>query len=457
MSVVSDRRRLLGGSIGNLAEIFDYSVYALSAPALAVHFFPADHPTAALLGTFAVYAVAFFVRPLGGVLFGYLGDRVGRLSVLTATVLLMGAGTMLTGLLPTFDSIGVAATILLVFCRLLQGLSMGGETTGGWSYIAESAPEGKRGRWIGVAGCFAYVPNAAAALFIFGVQLGFGQEVYLEWGWRVPFLVGGLIAAVGFWLRYTLDDSEEFKDVAREREEAASVDTDGPAIQWRETLSARKSMVLVILTQVPQAVGAYLIQGYMFTYLVKVAGVDSTTALLSNAVGILVIGLGMLVFGRVGDRIGRKPLLFAGAIWLIVTAWPAFALAGSGTVAGAYFGQLLISVGVSVFASAYFVMSVELFPTAVRCRSHGISYNLAVAIFGGTTPLIATLLVNGTGSPLAPAWYAMILMTVLGLVGIIMTPETRGLSLRHSVGGHPSIPATVGTRTASETTAGPAV
>jgi MHS family proline/betaine transporter-like MFS transporter len=423
---VSQRRMLAGGCVGQFVELFDFSVYALAAPVLSVHFFPKSNPTAALLGTFAVYALAFFARPLGGIVFGFLGDRIGRLRVLMLTVLLMGAGTAMTGLLPSYASIGIAAPILLVLCRLAQGLSMGGETSGAYSFIVESAPEGERGKWIGMTLAFVYLPTTLAALFIFAVHALVGESAYNDWGWRIAFVAGGVIAVVGFWIRRALEDPEEYKEAAAEQ--------GGIREQVRAMMGARKSMLRVILINVPMTIGAYMLTGYMFTFVTKVGGVAERTALLANAVAVLFIAALTPLLGALSDRVGRKPLLWSGAAWLTVAAYPAFMLAASGSVIGAFVGQILLAIGIAIFASAYFVTSVEVFPTAVRCSSHGLATNLEIAIFGGTAPLISAALVNGFGTQ-APAYYMMLLIVTLGVWGILITPETRGVSLRTSVDG----------------------
>jgi MHS family proline/betaine transporter-like MFS transporter len=365
-----------------------------------------------MLGTFAVYALAFFARPLGGVIFGFLGDRIGRLRVLMLTVLLMGGGTGLTGLLPSYAAVGIAAPVLLVLCRLAQGLSMGGESSGGYSFIVESAPEGKRGRWIGIAVAFIYLPTTFAAISILGVHSVVGERAYSEWGWRIAFIVGGVIAVVGFWIRRTLEDPDEYKQ---------AVANAGTASQsLREMLNARRSMLRVILLNVPMTLGGYMLVGYMYTFVATIGGVGEQTALLSNAVALLFLAALLPFFGGLTDRVGRKPLLYAGAAWLTITAYPAFTIAGSGTVFGAYAGQILLAFGVALFASAYFVTAVEVFPTAVRCSSHGLSTNLSVAIFGGTAPLVAAALVDSVGTT-APAFYMMLLIITLGVIGIRMT------------------------------------
>jgi MFS transporter, MHS family, proline/betaine transporter len=428
VSTVSDRRMLLGGCVGSFVELFDFSVYALAAPILAVHYFPKDNPTTALIGIFAVYALAFFARPLGGILFGFLGDRIGRLKVLVLTVLLMGVGTAVTGLLPSYEAIGIAAPLLLVVCRLIQGLSMGGETSGGYSFIVEAAPTHRRGLWIGCALICVYLATSTAAIFMLGVNALVGAEAYADWGWRLAFIFGGILAAVSIWIRRALEDPDEFKEAVSDQG------------SLRETIrgiaGAKKSMLRVFLLNVPMNLGAYMLTGYMFTFVSKVGGLERNEALLSNAVAVLFIAVLAPILGSFGDRIGRKPLLWTGAALMTLFAYPAFFLAGSGSLAGAYAGQILLAIAVAFYASGYFVTTVEVFPTAVRMSSHGLSTNASIALFGGTAPLIAAALVNTFGST-APAYYMIALIVTLGVIGITMTPETHKVNLRTSIDGEP--------------------
>ncbi|GAA3573631.1 MFS transporter [Amycolatopsis ultiminotia] len=421
MSAVTPRRRLVGGFVGTFVEWYDFLVYGLSAPILAVYFFPGSSPVAALLGTFAVYAVSFLVRPLGGLVFGAMGDRRGRIRVLAVTVLLMGASTMVIGLLPTYQSIGIGAPALLLLCRIAQGFSAGGETSGGLSYILESAPTDRRARWIGVAVAMSWLPSVLASLLILGLRGGLGNAAYLDWAWRVPFLLGGLFALIGLWLRSTLDDPEEYVEATREQRAAHPV---------RQALrSDRRAIVTVTLLVAVQAVGAYLLLSYFYTYLTTVAQLSVTAALLTNAAAIVVMALLMLPFGWIADRFGRKPVMFAGVGWLLLGVWPAFALAGTGGIVGALTGQLVLAVGVALFASGGFVTMVELFSTAVRVTGHSIGYNVGYAVFGGTAPLVAAALISATGSSSAPACYVMAI-AVVGLIVVFRTPETRGARLR---------------------------
>lgn len=422
------RSRLLGGAVGTFVEWYDFLIYGLSAPVLAAHFFPDADPAAALLGTFAIYAVAFFVRPLGGVFFGFLGDRHGRINILAMTVLMMGAATLLTGLLPTFDSIGIWAAVLLLVCRIAQGFSAGGETSGGLSYVLESAPPDRRGRWIGYCTASSYLPVAVGAVLILGLRLVMGDDVYNDWAWRIPFVLGGVLAVVGLWIRRRLEDPDEFVEAV---ETAVVEDKKNPL---RESFRGAqlKPIFLVMFLVAVQAVGAYLITSYLYSYLTETIQMNATSALFTNAAAVLTIAVLLPVFGMVADRIGRKKLMFSGSALFVVLTYPAFVLTSNGTIIGALTGQMILAVGVAMFASGGFVTMLEMFQTSNRFTGHAVSYNLGYAIFGGTTPLLAAFLVETTGSFMAPAFY-MIGIAVLGLIVVKFTPETRDAVLRNGM------------------------
>lgn len=426
MSHTNARRRLMGGVVGTFVEWYDFLIYGLSAPILALHFFPTSNPTAALLGTFAIYAIAFFIRPLGGVFFGYLGDRRGRINILATTILLMGTATVLTGLLPTYASIGIAAPVLLLLCRLAQGFSAGGETSGGLSYVLESAPDDRRARWVAIGVASSFLPVVLGALFILGLRTGLGEQAYTDWAWRLPFVLGGVLAVVGLWLRSRLDDPEEFTEAVAEKPVRNPIRA--------AARTSYRALVTVVLLVAVQAVGAYLLNGYMYTYLVNIVKLDSTSALISNSCSVMTIVILLPLFGALADKVGRRPLMMIGAVWLLVMAYPALMLAGSATLGGALAGQLLIAFGVSLFAAGGFVTMLELFPTSFRFTGHAIAYSLGYAIFGGTTPLIAASLVSGTGSNMAPAFYVMGI-SLLGIAVVAMTAETRDVRLRDATVG----------------------
>jgi len=423
----SSRRALLAASIGNFCEIYDFAVFGFSVPVLSAQFFPGTDRTAALLSTFAVYAVAFFARPVGGLWFGFIADRVGRVRVMALTVWLMALGTASIGLLPTYQHVGIAAPVLLVVCRMAQGIALGGETTGSTSYVLESAPVARRGQWIGTTLTFSHLPNSLVAVLLVLLRLYAGSEAYADWVWRIPFVTGGLIGIVGYWLRRSLDDSEEFKQAVRTaRHKNPLRDLVGQG--WR-------GMLNVAMIQPIQTVGSYLLLGFMYTFIVNITKVDPTLALLSNAVAVVVLGLSIPIGGRWSDRIGRKPVLTAGATWVALAAYPAIYLVASGHIVA---GQVLLALGVGLYGGACFVAAPEFFPTAYRATGHAISFQVAVAVYGGTTPLISTWLVHSMGTPLAPAYYVTA-VALICLITVQLVPETKDILLRtaRSSSSHP--------------------
>lgn len=424
-------RTLGAASIGNFGEIYYFAVFGFSVPVIAAHFFPTGNSTAALLSTFAVYAVAFFARPIGGLVFGYLLDRVGRVKVLSMTIWLMAAGTALIGLVPTYDSIGIAAPFLLVLCRLAQGFAMGGELTGSTAFILESAPSGRRGRWVGIIYFFANLPNALVALMLLGAQLLAGKDAYMEWAWRIPFLLGGLIGVVGYWLRRNLEDPEEFRQAFRKAPERNPLRA--------VTGSGLKAMMHVAMLLPVISVASYLILGFMYTYLVKQVGMDSRLALFSNAAGIASFAVFLPVGGALSDRFGRKRVLTVGALWVGAVAYFCLWLASSGSFLDAAAGQMILAAATGLYGGACFVTAAELFPTSFRATGHAIAYQTTVAVLGGTTPLVCAWLVSSLGSPLAPAWYVSI-VALVNVVLIRCVPETRDVALSTSLGTTPSQP-----------------
>ncbi|MCX5535153.1 MFS transporter [Streptomyces sp. NBC_00006] len=423
MTDASARRRIIGGSFGNFVELYDFFVYGFSVPILASHFFPVGDSTAGLLSTFAVYAAAFLMRPVGGILFGRLGDRLGRVRMMVVTVVTMGACTMVIGLVPTYEHIGIAATVLLVAARLGQGLSMGGETSGAYSFLVESAPEGRRARWLGYGAAMAFAPAAIVGLFIVGLRSAMGDDVFQDWGWRIPFILGGLLGLIGVLLRARLSDPEEFVE-ARKTEHVKDPLRAVFRTQQRTMLNAG------LLSSVNGLV-TYALNGYLYTYLLTVVGLDEIPALLVTSAGIAGGAILYPVTGAMADRYGRKPLLIAGTLWTVAGIYPAFALASSGSVAAACGAAAILMIGTALTTTPQFAVQTELFPTSMRYSGHAIATNLGNALFGGTVALISGVLVSATGSSVAPAFYIMG-VSVFAFVVVLFTPETKDFDLRHS-------------------------
>jgi MHS family proline/betaine transporter-like MFS transporter len=415
-------RALAAGSVGNFVEWFDFAIYSASVPVIATLFFPKSDPTAALLATFALYGVAFLARPLGGLFWGNLGDRIGRRSVLAAVVVVMGAATTCIGLLPTYASIGVLAPVLLALLRLVQGFSGGGEFTGSTSFITEFAPPGRRGLFAAISATFTTLPSICGSLTVLAARTGMSEHAYGSWGWRIPFLIAGPLAVVGLAIRLRMDESPAFAELERERHVERA-----PA---REAIRSHgRSILLVFGIASLSGLGAYTLGAYFVTYLTVTVGLHPTTALLANAAAFGVTVPLVPLVGLLGDRIGRKPLLFGGCAGFIALSVPGYLLAGSGGLGRAIAGQLMVAIPWMFVVSAVVVTQVEIFPTAVRYSGASIGYNLAYMAFGGTAPLVATALVAHTGSHIAPAFY-LVAVALLVLPAVWKLPETSRLALR---------------------------
>ncbi|MEB3372350.1 MFS transporter [Saccharopolyspora mangrovi] len=423
MASSNNKRRILAGSFGNFVELYDFFVYGFSVPILATYFFPAGNPTVGILSTFAIYAAAFLMRPIGGILFGRFGDRLGRVKMMTITVLVMGGCTMLIGLLPTYGQIGLLATILLVIARLGQGLSMGGETSGAYSYLLESAPEGRRGTWIGVGAAMAFLPAAVVGIFILGLRTLLGDAVFEDWGWRLPFLLGGVLGLVGLYLRMKVEEPEAFVESRR---------TEKITDPLRTVLRTHRGPLLSVgLLSSANGLVTYTLNGYLYTYLLTVAGLGQVAALLVVSTAIATAAVLYPVTGMLADRVGRKPLLLAGTLWTAAGIYPAFLLASSGSVGSAALAALILVVGTALTTTPQFLVQAEMFPTAVRYSGHAVATNIGNALFGGTVALVSGALVSSFGTPVAPAPY-IALVSVFAFFVVLRTPETRTYDLQHS-------------------------
>ncbi|WP_326837553.1 MFS transporter [Amycolatopsis rhabdoformis] len=420
-----EKRVIRGAAVGQFVEWYDFLAYATLAPILALNFFPAGNSSLAILSTLAVYGAGFFMRPLGGMVCGRFGDRLGRRNILAMTVLLMGGSTLVCGLLPTYATAGVAAPVILLLLRLIQGFAAGGEASSMGPLVLESAPKAKRGAWIAIAFAASYVPSAFAGFFVIGLDSVFGSDAAVQWVWRIPFLFGGVLAFVGFVIRSKVAESEEFVALADKGKLAKK--------PFKEaTAHHKKAMVLVCLIISALAVSAYTINSYMFTYLVNTIGMAQVPATTSTSISVIFIVLTLPYCGKLADRYGRKPLMITGAVFLAVTAYPAYLLCSVGTFSAALGAQVILSAGVCLLGGGGYVTLYELFPTSVRSSGIGFAYNLGYAVFGGTVPFVNQLLVDVTGYALAPSFY-LIVVSIVEILVLRIVPETLGSDLKKSL------------------------
>ena len=415
------RRRALGAAvIGNVLEWYDFAVYAFLATVLARIFFPAGDELSALLATFAVFGVGFVVRPLGAVIIGRLADRRGRKIALSLTIILMALGTVMIGLLPSYESIGVGASALLVAARLLQGFSAGGEWGSSTAFMVEWAPPNRRGLFgslqqASVAGGFLLGSLTAASL-----SHWLGPDALEDWGWRVPFLFGGILGPIGLYMRRKLDETPSFKAAVQERTEPGV----SSALQgW--SLAARAFGFTVLWTT-----AYYIFLSYMPTFLQQHVGLDRTQALWSNTLSLMVLVVAVPVAGALSDRIGRKPLLLASCAAFVLLPYPLFAmLLSNPSLPTVIAVQLLFALAIALFSGAGPAAIAEIFPTRIRATWMSIGYSVSVVVFGGFAPYVATWLIARTGSPLAPTWY-VIGAAIVTAVTIATQKETAHDALR---------------------------
>lgn len=419
------RRAVAAAAIGNTMEWFDFGVYSYLAVTIGQVFFPSNSPTAQLLSTFATFAVAFLVRPLGGFFFGPLGDRIGRQKVLATTMITMAAGTVAIGLLPGYAQIGIWAPILLLLARLVQGFSTGGEYGGATTYVAEFSPDRRRGfmsSWLEFGTLVGY-SMGAGSVTVLSVALPDGA--LSSWGWRIPFLVAGPLGLVGLYLRLKLEDTPAYQKSSEgeQPQQAATLRSLGTLFTrcWRPML---KCIGLVIAFNVTN----YTLTAYMPTYLTAELGFGHTKALTLVLVAMLLVMTLIVVLGRYSDKIGRLPIAGAGSVALIVLSVPAYLLLGLGSVPAVLGGLLVLGLTLICFSSTMPAALPALFPTDVRYGGVSVSFNIAVALFGGTTPLLAEALLAGTGVRIMPA-VLLIGAGVVGLVTVYFTRESAGRKL----------------------------
>ncbi|MEW2134171.1 MFS transporter [Streptomyces sp. NPDC005435] len=424
-------KRAVGASaLGNCMEWFDFGVYSYLAATIGKVFFPGASPGAQVISSFATFAAAFVVRPLGGLFFGPLGDRVGRQKVLATTMIMMALGTFAIGVIPGYASIGIAAPILLLVARMVQGFSTGGEYGGATTFVAEYSPDRRRGflsSWLDFG---TFVGYALGSALVTGLNLWLTDAQMLSWGWRIPFLVAGPLGVIGLYMRLKLEESPAFQQQLDEHEKSLAQESAGSEFKdiiqrhWRGLLVC---MGLVLLYNVTN----YMVTGYLPTYQTETLKRSSSSADVLVLIGMVWIVILITFLGRLSDRVGRRPLYGWAAAAMIVLAIPAFLLIKAHGTWLPILGVLILATLLACFAAPSAATLPALFPTAVRYAAMGIGFNFAVAAFGGTTPLVTAALVDITGDDLMPAYYLM-LAGLIGLVTVKFLPETAQVPLNGS-------------------------
>jgi len=415
-------RTLVGGAIGHFVEWYDWSIYGFLAGIFASQMFPANDPTASLIASFAAFAIGFIGRPIGAIVLSPLADRYGRRVMLSATIIMAGLGSLAMALCPTYAQIGIAAPLLIVAARLLQGFSAGGEYQIAITFLNEHASVRNR--------AFAASPqqlsiglSVLAATAVSSLTTKYlTPDDLAQWGWRIPFLLGAVMSLVGVFLRAGIAETPSFEKLKA-----------GPAMSTRAILASilqfPREVLIVFVVQI-NSLQYYLWMIFLPTYANLVGGLDRASGFLGGVLGSVAYCIGVPLFAFISDRIGRKPFLIGAAACFLVFTYPLLSMLavpalGFGTFAFvAVAGALIVSLNNAVLGTVF----AELFPTRVRASGIGIPYALCGAIFGGTAPVVATWL-QQMGGPLYIALYVMLVSVITLATHVLVTPETRGRTL----------------------------
>lgn len=413
------RKATIAAAAGNTIETFDYGVYGYLTTILASRFFPEQTPGTALLSTLAVFGVAFVVRPLGSVLFGAMGDRLGRRAALVLTLALIAGSTAAIGVLPTAHTAGVLAPVLLVLCRLLQGLATGGEYSTAVTYVAEHSTT-RRGALTSRVqiGSILGLVLAATLVLLLGSLLGDGAMA--AWGWRLAFLAALPMGVIGLVIRLTLDETPEFQQIQQQ----AAVER----APLRETFTHHREALLVVFGLAAiQQVGYYVVFSYVQTYLIRL-GHSTDRATLATLLALIVAMVVVACVGPWSDRVGRRPILVAACAALVVFAYPLFALlSATGNLAVVILVCAVMAIGPAAYTAVAPAAYTEAVPARVRATTFAIGYNLAAAALGGPALYVSGLLINLTHDRRAPAYFLMAgaLISLLAALAVKRAPDGR--------------------------------
>ncbi|MEM7123189.1 MAG: MFS transporter [Pseudomonadota bacterium] len=411
MSQTSTRRRVrVASMVGNALEWYDFAIYGYFAATIGLQFFPDDNPAVSVIAAFGVFAIGFVARPIGAILFGHLGDRVGRRRVLVISILVMAVPTTLIGVLPTYADIGIWAPVILIALRLLQGLSVGGEMTGSITLMVEAAQPARRG----LAGSLSY----------FGVGIGFllgsaagslvtsllDTSAVADWGWRIPFLCGALVGLCGYLVRRQ-GLSENYQPQ----------DTDLPWYNGplRQAVTTHgRQMIQAIGISAFSAGGFYLTFVYLTTYVTRVVGDPAADAFDINTINMVAYTILVVVGGVLGDRFGVRWVLLVTTVAGLVFAWPLLWLVDHHDPVLSFLGQFGLVLFVAPYSGLFATTMALLFAPNVRMSGFSVSYNIGLAALGGTTPLVASYLISQDVGDMAPA-YVLMVCAVISIAAVL--------------------------------------
>lgn len=419
-----EAKHAVGGVVGNVLEWYDFAVYGFLAPYIGKLFFPPGDALSGLIESYGVFAAGYLMRPVGGVLFGWIGDRFGRKRALELSVLLMALPTTAMGLLPTYETVGLWAPVLLTLCRIVQGISIGGELIGSVSFVVEHAAPRRRGL-VGSTAFFSVTAGILLGSLLIGVvDRLFTPAELTAWAWRVPFLFGVLTAAAAVYIRLTMDETPHF-----EARRAAGDVPDNPLGEALRTGAA--DIVRLAVTASTVAVGFQMTYFWLPGYMAKVLvppiphPLDITSA---NMIALMVV---IPVAALLSDYVGRKPVMIAGTGVIALGAAPLFRLFAEPTATDGWIVQGVLTLGVGALLGPIGTAMIELFPGRIRFTAVAVGYNLPLAIIGGTAPMFVTWLIKATGDPLSPGLY-LSAVGAASTIALFTWPETRHRDLHET-------------------------
>ena len=418
------RNKVVGASfIGNFVEWFDYGAYGYFAAIIGSVFFPSSNPTTQLLSTYAVFALSFLVRPLGGFFWGRFGDRVGRKQALSLSILIMSGSTFLIALLPTYASVGILAPIGLLVLRMVQGFSASGEYAGAAAFLVEYAPRRRRGLYAAVVPASTATGLLVGSIFATVMTMTLSDQQMHDWGWRIPFLLAAPLGLVGRTIRNRLEDTPTFQQFVQEQEAEHT--------PVKELFGDhRRPLLLTFGAVLLNAVGFYILLSYMPTYLSEELKFDATESFIVTTIGLATYVGFIFVVGLLSDTLGRRTVLMTASIAFVVLTVPTFMLLGTKSLPIITLVMVVLGAMLTLNDGTLPSFLAEQFPTKVRYSGFAVSFNLANALFGGTAPFVATALIHATGSNLAPGFYLMA-AAIISLGAVYLATETARRPLEH--------------------------
>lgn len=433
ITIVDDvkmRKAISAAALGNAMEWFDFGVYGFVAFVLGKVFFPGADPSVQMIAALATFSVPFLIRPLGGIVFGAIGDRIGRQKVLAATIIIMSLSTFAIGVIPSYAAIGIWAPILLLLAKMAQGFSVGGEYTGASIFVAEYAPDRRRGflgSWLDFGSIAGFVLGAGLVVLI---QSMITEAQFESWGWRIPFLLALPLGIIGLYLRHAAEETPAFQQHVDSLEQG---DRDGlasgPKVSFKEIATKHwRSLLTCVGVVIATNVTYYMLLTYMPSYLTHNLEYSES----SGVMIIIAIMVGMLfvqpVIGFLSDKWGRRPFILVGSIGLFALAIPAFKLITSGDSGMIFGGLLMLAILLNFFIGVMASTLPAMFPTHIRYSALASAFNISVLI-AGITPTLAAWLVESTNDLFMPAYYLMVI-AVIGFLTAVTMKETANKPLR---------------------------